>query len=298
MPKINSKVFTADQQQRRRRMKERNKKFIEEFDKNNIKCVSLYKLYDASADELTALIPIIKKIIIHNAKTAELIKEGVYKPEPIKPDEYNVSLYNTLFAKYNNQHGKTLKYKYDHKKDTFKQTIIEENQELFNKNISSNNSNTITKLFNDIDISKFELSERFINKEKKAAEEKKAIIVEEEPKEEKKKKEPKPKPKEEPKPKPKKEEPKEEPKPKPKPKKQMGPKQIIEMDKNDKYFIVPDLIKNSTNRANKSKYTLRVSKLNELIDSIEEMKKFDEPEKLQKLNYFKKQGMAELIYEE
>ncbi len=78
----------------------------------------------------------------------------------------------------------------------------------------------------------------------------------------------------------------------------MGPKQIIEMDENNKYFIVPDLIKNSTNRANKSKYTLRVSKLNELIDSIEEMKKFDEPEKLQKLNYFKKQGMAELIYEE
>jgi hypothetical protein len=285
MPKINSKVFTADQQQRRRRMKERNQKFIEEFDKNNIKCVSLYKLYDASADELTALIPIIKKIIIHNAKTAELIKEGVYKPDPIKADEYNVSLYNTLFAKYNNQHGKKLKYKYDHKKETFKQTIIEENQDLFNKNMSSNNSNTITKLFNDIDISKFELSERFINKEKKAAEAKKAII-DEEPKEEKKEK-PKPKPKEE-----KKE------KPKPKPKKQTGPRQIIEMDKDNKYFIVPDLIKNSTNRANKFKYALKVSKLNELIDSIEEMKKFDEPERLQWLYFYKKQGMEELIYEE
>lgn len=275
MPRINSKVYTADQQQRLRRMKQQNLKFVDSFESNNIKCVSLYKLYEATESELTALIPLIKKIISFNAKTADLIKEECYKPEPVKADEYNKIIYDELLNKYDNHAGKTLKYKFDHKKDTFKKIIISDNQELFNNNISSSNDNAIKKLFNDIDISNYEITDRFLKREAREADEK-AIIINEEPAEISK--------------------PKSNPKPKAK-KIIDSSKPLIEMDANNKYYIVPNIVESSTNRSCKFKYKATINKLNELLDNISDMMRWDEPEKLAKLNELKLININELIFQ-
>ena len=266
MPKINSKVFTADQQQRLRRMKNQSLKLVESFE--NIKCVSLYKLYEATEAELLALIPLIKKVITHNAKTAELIAEDCYRPEPIKADEYNISLYNELIIKYDTHAGKTLKYKLDHKKEAFKSTIIADNQELFNNNLSIANDNAIKKLFNDIDISNYQITDRFLKREAKEADEK-AIIINEEPITPKKERIKRVKPSEK-------------------------PDGGLEMDADNKYYIVPVAIEANPNRALKFKYKATVNKLNELIDNIEDMIKWDEPEKLAKLNLLKSNVIIDL----
>lgn len=269
MPKINSKVFSADQQQRLRRMKNQSLKLVESFE--NIKCVSLYKLYEATEAELLALIPLIKKVITHNAKTAELIAEDCYRPDTVKADEYNIPLYNELIIKYDTHAGKTLKYKLDHKKEAFKSTIIADNQELFNNNLSIANDNAIKKLFNDIDISNYQITDRFLKREAKEADEK-AIIINEEPIT------------------PKKERTKPSKKIKPSEKHEEG----VEMDEDNKYYIIPAAIEANTNRATKFKYKATVNKLNELINNIDDMIKWDEPEKLAKLNLLKANTIIEL----
>lgn len=168
MPKINTKVNTRDQQQRLRRMKQREADFEEKLSENNINCVSLDKLYGASKAELLALIPIIKKIIQHNEKTAVLISERVYNPPEISTDEYNTELYDYLKDTYKGHKGKTLKYTYCHQKDRFRQTIIAENQLQINNCLPIAVENSIKKLFNNIDISDYNISETYIRNETKA----------------------------------------------------------------------------------------------------------------------------------
>ena len=170
MPKINSKVNTRDQQQRLRRMRQREVDFAEKFSENNINCVSLCNLYRASKDELMALIPIIKKIIQHNLKTAELISERCYTPEEISTDDYNTELYEHLSDTYKGIKGKTLKYTYCHQRDRFRQTIIGENQLQFNNCLPISVENTITKLFKDIDISDYIVTDTYLKNEAKARE--------------------------------------------------------------------------------------------------------------------------------
>jgi hypothetical protein len=170
MPKINTKVNTRDQQQRLRRMRQREADFEEKLSINCNNCVSLDKLYGASKAELMALIPIIKKIIQHNEKTAVLISERVYNPPEISTDEYNTELYDYLKESYKGHKGKTLKYTYCHQKDRFRQTIIVENQLQINNCLPITVENTIKKLFNNIDISDYKISETYLRNEKKARE--------------------------------------------------------------------------------------------------------------------------------
>lgn len=177
MPKINTKVNSTNQQQRIRRMKQREADFATKFIDNNINCVSLDSLYRASEAEITALIPIMKKIIQHNSKTAELINERCYKPDEISNDQYNIALFEHLNDTYKGHKGKTLKYKYDHRKDKFRQIIIEENQLQFNNCLSEDAENSIKKLFNDIDISNYTITDTFLKNEKKEQDSKRPMII-------------------------------------------------------------------------------------------------------------------------
>jgi hypothetical protein len=178
MPKINTKVYTKSQQQSLRRMKERTSAFETQFIDNNINCVSLDRLYCATADELTALLPIIKKIIQHNEKVAKLVSDNCFRHDEIKSDEYNPKLYDYLMIQYKGVKGQNLKYKNCHRKDEFRQSVLNENQLEFNNTMSIENENTIKKLFNDIDINSYEPCTREIEKTKKETAEKRAIHIE------------------------------------------------------------------------------------------------------------------------
>ena len=178
MPKINSKVFTKTQQQSLRRMKERTTAFESQFAENKIECVSLNKLYTATNAELTALLPIIKKMIQHNDKVNKLITERCFKPDEIKSDEYNIKLYDYLMIQYKGVKGQNLKYNNCHRKDKFRESVLLDNQLEFNNMISIENENTIKKLFNDIDIDSYEPSTRALEKTQKEITEKRAVHIE------------------------------------------------------------------------------------------------------------------------
>ena len=128
MPKINSKVKSRNQQQQLRRMREREVVFASKFTESSITCCSLSKLFQASETEINALIPILKKIIQHNIKVQELIKERCYTPERIATDEFNTGLFEYLTEKYKGVAGQKLKYKNSDRKDKFRQTVIEQSQ--------------------------------------------------------------------------------------------------------------------------------------------------------------------------
>lgn len=158
MPKINSKVFSKDQQQKLRRMAQREAQFEAQFAENNIKCCTLDRLYATSTTELTDLLGIIKKMIQHNKKTDDLIAEGCYKSDAII-DDYDDEMSNYLAEKYKGQKGKILKYTYCHQKDKFREEVINDNQLQFNNRLSTKMETSIKKLYDDIDISGYELTD-------------------------------------------------------------------------------------------------------------------------------------------
>ena len=177
MPKINSKVNSRAQQQRLRRMRERESDFASKFTDNSITCCSLPKLYRASETELTALIPILKKIIQHNSKVQELIQERCYTPERIARDEYNTGLFEHLTEKYKGVAGQKLKFKNSDKKDKFRETVIKENQLQFNNCLPREVENSIVKLFDSINTANFTPTEKFYEDQKKEAEARQEWVI-------------------------------------------------------------------------------------------------------------------------
>ena len=89
MPKINTKVNSRMDQQKLRRMKEREAKFTTQFTENAITCVSFEQLLRGSNSELESLIPIIKKIIQHKEKVDSLITANLFRLEVISTNEIN-----------------------------------------------------------------------------------------------------------------------------------------------------------------------------------------------------------------
>ena len=184
MPKINGKVNSRNDQQKLRRMREREADFVAKFTENNITCVTFEQLLKGSEAELTALIPIIKKIIQHQEKVNELIASNVFRLEPISANEINTELYEYLQDQYKGIASKTLKYKNSDRKDVFRETIIKENQLQFNNCLTIEAENTIKKFFDDIDISNYEPTTLFYKREEEERKANQTWINTEEKKEE------------------------------------------------------------------------------------------------------------------
>jgi hypothetical protein len=166
MPKILGHVKSRSEQQQLRRMKIREEEHKSKFEINDIQCVKLHKLYSASAHELNSLIPIIKKIILHNAKTQELICEKLYVKPKIANYTYNVELYEHLALKYKARKAQTFKYTFENRMK-FRREIILNNQLQFNNSLSQNVENSITKLYENIDLSNYIPSETYLKKVKR-----------------------------------------------------------------------------------------------------------------------------------
>ena len=165
MPRLNTKVNSRNDQQKLRRMREREADFVAKFTENNITCVTFEQLLRGSKSELESLIPIIKKIIQHQEKVNELIASNVFRLEPISANEINTELYEYLQDQYKGIASKTLKYKNSDRKDVFRETIIKENQLQFNNCLTIEAENTIKKFFDDIDISNYEPTTLFYKRE-------------------------------------------------------------------------------------------------------------------------------------
>ena len=184
MPRLNGKVNSRNDQQKLRRMREREADFVAKFTENNITCVTFEQLLKGSEAELTALIPIIKKIIQHQEKVNELIASNVFRLEPISANEINTELYEYLQDQYKGIASKTLKYKNSDRKDVFRETIIKENQLQFNNCLTIEAENTIKKFFDDIDISNYEPTTLFYKREEEERKANQTWINTEEKKEE------------------------------------------------------------------------------------------------------------------
>ena len=184
MPKIKSKVNSRNDQQKLRRMREREADFVAKFTENNITCVTFEQLLRGSKSELESLIPLIKKIIQHQEKVNELIASNVFRLEPISANEINTELYEYLQDQYKGIASKTLKYKNSDRKDVFRETIIKENQLQFNNCLTIEAENTIKKFFDDIDISNYEPTTLFYKREEEERKANQTWINTEEKKEE------------------------------------------------------------------------------------------------------------------
>ena len=170
MPKINSPVKSKAQQQQLRRMRERETDFISKFKNHNITCCSFERLLRASEAEITALIPLLKKIIQHNQKVNVLIADKCFTPDKIITNECNEPLLEYLQIQYKGHKGKTLKYKNSDRKDRFRETILIENQLQFNNCLSIETENSIKKFYDNIDISDYVITDTYLKNEAKERE--------------------------------------------------------------------------------------------------------------------------------
>lgn len=177
MPKTNKVIFSRTNQQRVRRMKNREISFQEQFNEKNIKCCSLNKLLRASPEELIALVPILKKIAQHNKKTNDLIMDGCFSFGPeVNETEVNENLFEHLQKHYAGHRGKTLKYTFQTKKDRFRETIIKDSQDIFNNCLKISAENSIKKYFNSVDVSKYNPTDKYLNDQRENALSKNPII--------------------------------------------------------------------------------------------------------------------------
>jgi hypothetical protein len=108
-----------------------------------------------------------KEIVSLKSKEAELIAKKYLTTEEIEDnkEEINTELLEYLQVQYKGHKGTTLKYKNSDRKDKFRQTIITENQLQFNNCITKQAENSLKKLFNDINISDYEITDTYIKKE-------------------------------------------------------------------------------------------------------------------------------------
>jgi hypothetical protein len=121
----------------------------------------------AKMEDVNDLYSIMKEIVSLKSKEAELIAKKYLTTEEIEADkeEINTELLEYLQVQYKGHKGTTLKYKNSDRKDKFRQIIITENQLQFNNCITKEAENTIKKLFNDINISDYEITDTYIKKE-------------------------------------------------------------------------------------------------------------------------------------
>ena len=170
--------FTKLQLQKIRRHKAKEEDLKNLFNTTHIECCKFDKIVNATVDELDNLTAFIKKIKIHRKATDRMITEHLIIPQEIKEEVLiNTGMYEHLNNVYNGILGKRLKYKYCHRKDKFRETVISDNQLQFNNCLSIEIENTIKKFFNDIDISSYEPTTRDLEKEKKEREAKRKIIM-------------------------------------------------------------------------------------------------------------------------
>lgn len=167
MPKTNKPVLSKTNQQRVRRMKEREVAFQQQFDEAGIECCSLERLYRASPDEIKALIPIMKKLVQHNKKVNDLIMNKSFSFGATTSDEINQELLNHLATKYKGVKGKELKYKHQDRKDKFREIVIKDNQDIFNNCLKIEAENTIKTLYVSIDVNDFDPPTRYYDREAK-----------------------------------------------------------------------------------------------------------------------------------